>query len=60
MDSCDGSLFRFGREWACEPARVHVFLGHFAQSGMKEAVPTEHPCVQTEAANVCTSRSLHA
>lgn len=42
MDSQDGSLFKFSREWACEPARVHVFLGHFAQLRMKKSVPTEH------------------
>lgn len=54
MDSHDGSLFRSGR------VSLRLFLGHFAQSGMKESLPVEHPCVQTKAANTCTSLAAHA
>lgn len=45
MDSHDGSLFWFGGEWVCEPACVHVFLCHLAQSGIRESVPLSiHAC----------------
>lgn len=59
VDSDDGSLFRFGREWEWvwewewAPARVHVFLGRFARTRS----PTEH---QTAAANTCMSWALYA